>query len=373
MAVCLVAAGCTGTVGSGGAGDPALADPGRGVDSNTGDSSSSDAHSGGDSTSQGDTHSTATLSERYPNDSWDLSDPAIIFTSNFESGLDDWDLESYTGDTHEAIDDPTQANNGDSSMKLSFTLTGLENRGDASVYANTRFTNTTSTYYVRFYMRYQDGTARPHHANGTRVYAAGCDIGGTAGIAPEGDCRFNTTVDIDSNGWHFFYTYWHEMRSGRCNDGTAVPGCEGDQGTTYYYGNGFKPADQTVVDRYQWHCYEYKMVSNSPNQYDGEQALWIDDELVGEFKTGEPMGAWLRDKFYTMGEWGTGDRQVPFEGYNWRTSAAVDQVRVSLAIYQEWGTLNNNRDDTPIKAEEQAVFYDDVAIATERIGCRVTH
>lgn len=311
-----------------------------------------------------------TLSEQYPNDEWDLSDPAILFASDFEDGLAGWDIASYTGDTAEAIADPAAANEGNGAMKLSFTLTGLESRGDASVSARAFFTNQTGTYYVRFYQRYQDGTARPHHANGTRVFAPGEDVGGTAGIRPEGDSRFNTTIDIDGQGRHFFYTYWHEMRSGRCNDGTAVPGCEGDQGTTYYYGNGFKPANQTVIDRYQWHCYEYVMKSNTPNEYDGEQGFWIDDELVGIFRTGEPLGEWLRDKFYTMGEWGT-TPDTPFEGYNWRTSSTVDQVRVSLAIYQEWGTLSNHRDDTPNKAEEQAVYYDDVVIATERIGCRV--
>jgi hypothetical protein len=36
------------------------------------------------------------------------------------------------------------------------------------------------------------------------------------------------------------------MRSGRCNDGSATPGCAGDQGTTYYYGNNFNPAGQTA-------------------------------------------------------------------------------------------------------------------------------
>lgn len=311
-----------------------------------------------------------TLSEQYPNDEWDLNDPAIIFASGFENGLADWDISSYTGDTAEAITDPAEVNSGSGAMKLSFTLTGLQGQGDASVRASAFFTNETGLYYVRYYMRYQDGTARPHHANGTRVFAPGGDVGGTAGIQPEGDVRFNTTIDIDGEGRHFFYTYWHEMRSGRCNDGTAVPGCEGDQGTTYYYGNRFKPADQTAIDRYQWRCYEYVMRSNTPNEYDGEQGFWIDDALVGMFRTGEPLGEWLRDNFYTEGEWGT-TPDTPFEGYNWRTSSIVDQVRVSLAIYQEWGTLNDNRDDTPVKAEEQAVYYDDVVIATRRIGCRV--
>jgi hypothetical protein len=368
---------CATTVGVGCSSESSPVDPtptttaGTGTGGGAGAGGSGTGGSGTGATgSGGEGAADATLSERYPNDEWDLDNPAILFASDFEDGLTGWDMESYTGDNFEAVSDPAEASAGNGSLKLSFTLTGLESRGDASVRANVRFTNETGTYYVRYYMRYQDGTARPHHGNNTRVYAPGFDIGGTAGILPAGDERFNTTIDLDEESRQFFYSYWHEMRSGRCNDGTATPGCEGDQGTTYYYGNRFKPADQSVVDRYEWHCYEYRIRSNTPNEYDGEQGLWTDDALVGIFRTGEPLGQWLRDNFYTMGEWGT-EPTTPFEGYNWRTSSAVAEVRVTFEIYQEWGTLNENRDDTPVKTEEQAVFYDDVVIATERIGCRV--
>lgn len=351
-------------------------DPEGGEDASAppiGDAAPGDRDSGPDPVSDagGGPPPDRTLSERYPDDAWDPTDPAIIFTSNLESGATGLDLGSYTGDTAEVTSDPALAHAGDAALELSFTLTGLRSRGDASVRATVRFPLPShGVYYVRYYMRYGEGTARPHHGNGTRVYAPGFDAGGTAGIRPNGDERFNTTIDIDGMGRQFFYTYWHEMRSGRCNDGTAVPGCEGDQGTTYYYGNGFKPADQTVVDRYRWACYEYSVRANTPNEYDGAQTLWIDDALVGTFEMGTPLGEWLRDKFYTEGEWGT-DPSTPFEGFNWRTSDVVDQVRVSFAIYQELGTLENRRDDTPDKAEEQSVFYDDIVIATERIGCRV--
>ncbi len=312
-----------------------------------------------------------TLSERYPNDAWDPSESAIIFATDFETMDTGLDLGSYTGDTHEVTTDPALAHAGDGALRMSFTLTGLESRGDASVRANVRFPLPAGDeYFVRYYMRYTDGTARPHHGNNTRVHVEGGDPGGTAGIVPSGDERFNTTIDIDGMGRQFFYTYWHEMRSGRCNDGTAVPGCEGDQGTTYYFGNRFKPADQTVVDRHAWACYEYRVRANTPGSYDGAQTLWIDDALVGTFEMGTPLGEWLRDNFYTMGEWGT-DPSTPFEGFNFRTSPDVDQVRVTFEIYQEWGTLNGRRDDTPMKSEVQAVLYDDIVIASERIGCRV--
>lgn len=312
-----------------------------------------------------------TLSQQYPGDAWDLGNAAFIHTSNFEQGDTTLSMGSYTGDVHEVLDDAANANRGSHSLKQSFTLSGLEARGDASVRANAVFTSETGIYYVRYYMRYQEGTARPHHGNNTRMYSDGNDAGGTAGIRPNGNERFNTTIDIDGQGRNFFYTYWHEMRSGRCNDGSATPGCEGDQGSTYYYGNRFKAADQSIINRHEWHCYEYRVQANTPNQYDGAQSLWVDDQLVGEFRDGAPMGSWLRDNFYTMGEFGTGSSQAPFEGYNFRSNSEVEKVRVTFEIYQERSTLNNNRDDTANKTEEQAVFYDDIVIAKERIGCTV--
>ncbi|MEM6954975.1 MAG: hypothetical protein AAF645_04775 [Myxococcota bacterium] len=311
-----------------------------------------------------------TLSERYPNDRWDRADPAIIFATNFEDGAEGLSLGSYTDDRAEILRDAAEAYEGSGAMKLSFTLSGIAARGTASASATTRFPLPVGgEYFVRFYMRYGEGTARPHHGNGTRVYAEGFDRGGTAGLRPAGDERFNTRIDLDGQDRQFFYTYWHEMRSGRCNDGSATPGCAGDQGNTYYYGNHLKPPDQTFVDRFAWHCYEYALRVNTPNASDGAIFLWTDDEHVGSFETGTPLGQWLRDKFYTMGEWSTTPTE-PFEGLNFRTDARVNLVRVRFEIYQEQNTLQRRRDDTPDPAEEQAVFYDDIVIATERIGCR---
>ncbi|MEM9190398.1 MAG: hypothetical protein AAGF12_14530 [Myxococcota bacterium] len=312
-----------------------------------------------------------TLSERYPNDAWDTADPAILFATDFETDESGLALSSYTGDRAEVLQAADLSANGSGSLRLSFTLGRLRNGGTASAQANVRFPlPPTRTYYVRFYQRYGAGTARPHHGSGTRVHAEGADRGGTAGIRPDGNERFNTRIDLDGQDRQFFYTYWHEMRSGRCNDGSAVPGCAGDQGSTYYFGNRFRPADQRPVDRFEWACYEYQVRANRPNEYDGALLLWTDDELVGRFETGSPLGQWLRDNFYTMGEFGT-EPTTPFEGFNFRSSDGVDQVRVTFEIYQEQRTLENNRDDTPNKAEQQAVFFDDIVIATERIGCRV--
>ena len=316
-----------------------------------------------------------TLSEAYPGDNWPSDDPAIIFATGFENGISDWDqVNSYSGDRIFAQNNFQEAHSGNYSLVGEIALEDLESRGYASVRARKIFDLPQSNiFYVRYYTRLDEGTARPHHGGGFRVFSEGNNIGGTAGQRPAGDQRFNAAIDLNGNGEHFFYTYWHEMRSWMCNDGSTDPNCAGYNGpsSSPYYGNNFKPRNQPRFDMHQWSCIEYRVRVNTPNEYDGELTLWVNNSHLGTFREGEPDGAWLRENFYLNGEWGTGDRQVPFEGFNFRTSENVNIVQVKLEHYQQWNTLSNRRGDTPIKASTQRVLFDDVVIATERIGCRV--
>jgi len=53
-----------------------------------------------------------------------------------------------------------------------------------------------------------------------------------------------------------------------------------------------------------------------------------------------------------------------FEGFDFRSSADVLPKRITLDAYYERGTLPA---DAP---EAQVIHYDDVVVATSRIGCR---
>jgi hypothetical protein len=152
------------------------------------------------------------------------------------------------------------------------------------------------------------------------------------------------------------------MRSGRCNDGSATPGCAGDQGTTYYYGNNFSPAGQSPFPRDTWLCIEIHAKANTVGTSDGELALWVNDTLVGAYQPGSPRGRWLRDNFFTWGQYYQSVQD--FEGFDFRSSADVLFKRVTLDAYYERGTLPA---DAP---ESQVILYDDVVVATARIGCR---
>jgi hypothetical protein len=135
-----------------------------------------------------------------------------------------------------------------------------------------------------------------------------------------------------------------------------------DQGTTYFYGNNFTAANQQAIPRDQWFCLEVRVKANTVGTSDGELTLWKNDALVADYRPGTPRGRWLRDNFYSWGQYFQ-DVQA-FEGFDFRTHPDVLLKRVTLDAYYERGTL-------PASAPaEQLILYDDVVVATSRIGCR---
>ncbi len=165
------------------------------------------------------------------------------------------------------------------------------------------------------------------------------------------------------------------MRSGRCNDGSTTPGCEGDQGTTYHYGNTFQPPDQVPFVRDRWICIEIHGQANAVGAQDGALAFYIDDEPVGAFGPGYPEGTWLRDRFHQGGcDFAACAPPSPYEGFDFRSSGEVRFKTIVLDAYYQRDTYQRKRDAliemglSP--SEEQTILYDDVVVATERIGCQ---
>ncbi len=51
-----------------------------------------------------------------------------------------------------------------------------------------------------------------------------------------------------------------------------------------YWGNSFIELDTPVIKRDEWICVEFMLKHNTPGQPDGEQAFWIDGQLIGHWK-----------------------------------------------------------------------------------------
>jgi hypothetical protein len=309
-----------------------------------------------------------TISADHPGDQGLDADPRVLFHSDFETGFAGWTRHTQDASQMDVLSDPALANSGTQYLRAQVTRTQLAANQYISANAQVDLPRRVPEMYFRFYARFVGTTAIPHHWVRVAAGDPGFASDGLANTVPPGDQGFWYDLDARRDGFFNFYVYWYEMRSGRCNDGTAVPGCPGDQGSTYHYGNNFTPAGQSAFPRDQWFCLETYTKANTVGTSDGALALFENDALVGRYEPGTPHGRWLRDSFYSWGQYYADDG--PFEGFDFRSSPDVLLKRVTLDAYYEKGTLDDLASTTPVP-EAQVILYDDVVVATERIGCRV--
>lgn len=364
-------AGNTTSVGDTGGGRDATATP----DGGSQDVSTPDDTSSPDGSAPIDTGAPTTISERHPGDEGIAADPAVLFHDDFEAGWGRWDAPQSDTNYLTMQTDPTVAHAGSGYLQSTVTFADLDADQYISSQSRVGFDRVEEVYW-RFYARMPNVAPNPHHWVRVSAGNATWESSGLANTVPPGDEGFWFDFDISNDDVFNFYVYWHEMRSGRCNDGSATPGCDGDQGTTYYYGNVFRPPDQMPYPRDQWFCIEMRAKANTVGDYDGELTFWIDDRLVGDYRKGYPEGTWLRSTFHTNGcDFSACADPAPFEGFNFRTSSDVGFKAVILDAYYQRDTAAQKRqaleDRGLTVSDQQTIYYDDVVVATERIGCRV--
>jgi len=308
------------------------------------------------------------ISAKYPGDQGIAGDPDVIFHSDFESDFAGWTSHSQDKTLLDVDTNAQLASGGAKYMRASISRTRLAQTPYIGVNAQFDFPKRVPTTYWRFYARFVANSAPPHHWIRFAAGSPSFQSDGLANTRPAGDQGFWYDLDAHDDGNLSFYVYWYKMRSGRCNDGSATPGCAGDQGVTYYYGNNFTPAAQTPFPRDQWFCIEMMTKANSVGQSDGELGLWVNDKLVGEYKPGTPHGRWLRDNFFSWGPYY--QDQGGFEGFDFRSNADVLGRRITLDTYFEKGSLDVRVANGLVVPETQTILYDDVVVATSRIGCK---
>jgi hypothetical protein len=323
----------------------------------------------GSTATPGDPGSRTGISARYPGDKGIGSDPDVIFHSDFESDFAGWSSHSQDKALLDVDANAALANGGTKYMRASISRAQLAQNPYIGVNAQFNFPKRVPTTYWRFYARFVGNSAPPHHWIRFAAGSPSFQSDGLANTKPAGDQGFWYDLDAHDDGNLNFYVYWYKMRSGRCNDGSVTPGCAGDQGTTYHYGNNFTPAGQTPFPRDKWFCIETMTKVNTIGMSDGALALWMNDRLVGEYKPGTPRGRWLRDNFYTFGPYY--QDQGPFEGFDFRSDADVLGRRITLDTYFEKGTLDARIANGLVVPETQTILYDDVVVATSRVGCKV--
>lgn len=315
-----------------------------------------------------------TLTGRYPDDKALAADPAVLFHDDFEQGWGKWD--SPSKDTANLFIESKAATAHAGSRYLRSTVTQAQLEANQYISSSTAFAfkSRVDTVYWRFYARFVGVSVNPHHwvrmAAGTPSY----ESSGLANTVPPGDQGFWFDFDADSSDRFSFYVYWYKMRSGRCNDGSTTPGCAGDQGTTYHYGNTFAPATQTPFPRDAWICIEIMARANTVGASDGALAFAVNDAVLGDYRPGFPDGTWLRDRFHPGGcTFSACEAPKPFEGFDFRSNSDVRFKKIFLDAYYQRDTTASRRAELEARgltvSPEATVLYDDVVVATSRIGC----
>ncbi len=366
--VAALAVGCDATEG------PRNNDNSGGEASSTGANNSvggGGANGGSSSTNGGGgmTPSGEGISADHPNDVGIQNHPSVIFHSNFEDGFAGFTSYTQNPARLDVDDDASLANGGNRFMRATITRTDLESQANLSAQARVEFPPVDEIYW-RFYARFVGDTAPPHHWVRTIALSDSYSADGHAGYAPGGGDGFWFDFDVKIDDTFSFYTYWHEMRSWMCNDGSTDPGCAGYNGPSNspHYGNNFHAANQTSFPRDQWFCLELHGKANTPGADDGELSFWLNGEPVEHYRNGAPNGRWLRQNFYTHGTYF--EDEGPFEGFNFRTDGDVGWRLVVMDMYFQKNTLDQKEDNGYPVPEAQIILYDDVVIATERIGCK---
>jgi len=263
------------------------------------------------------------VASSFKGDSNIASHPSVIFAENFESTdfRKRWDEIRDQGGKVLSIENPDNAALGQRCLKVTSVLG--ENTGGGL----TKWFESSDTLFIRFYTKFSETSDYIHHfvtlrANKSLQGQERWSGFGGAGLKPHGDERFSTALEPWGNWGRFpapgrwnFYSYWHEMKASP--DGK-------------YWGNSFKPDTQPNIKKGEWICAEFMLKHNTPGKPDGEQAFWINGELLGHWKD-----------------------------INWRTSPQLKANALTLESYVT---------DRWTKNKTNIVHFDNLVIAREYVG-----
>ena len=222
------------------------------------------------------------------------------------------------------VDDPELAHSGRGALRLDAPENdGQESGAGVSAWLGDRgHERIHFRRYLRFAADYDQGNL--HHTGGGLAGVAGTgkwDGMGKAGVKPTGADRFSCGMEPwrgygrwELPGAWALYTYWMDMERDR--DGN-------------HWGNLLMPApeEHRVSARGEWVCIEQMIQVNTPCEFDGELAAWVDGELY-----------------------------LHLQGIRWRSDPRVTVKRMNLGIYVHRARADNT------------VWYDDVVLSTGYIG-----
>lgn len=288
--------------------------------------------------------------------------PAWLFCDDFEglsAGFDTWFpgsgwTEALGQNDRGRVTGSTQAHRGKYALYMP-AAASAGYRGADLVWRSCAGTNKPGckplkgykTLYFRTFVRFASDHKKVHHF----LNISGGPLDdywapyGNAGCRPNGQRAMGTTVDF-KNGSHesFFYTYFPGMKcepasicsryanpAQICAD-CAKKGMPCQNGDECCWGNHFTPQPAVALPVGSWFCFEMMMRANDVGKSNGEMAYWINGKLAHQVNT-----------------------------MLWRK---VESLQLNMVRLQHYLTTGD------AQGHSNRVWFDDVVISTQRIGCQ---
>jgi len=250
------------------------------------------------------------------------SNSAVIFCDDFEAGsFAQWD-EGYQPALHAITSDPEKAYTGRRALEVTYP------QGGEGKWLARWFMPGYDRVFARVYIKFEEGYRCGENCTKILVfYGNRLDDQRSgfrkAGIRPTGaDFFFAALATLN---WHrhpdpgevIFYSYFPDMKA--APDGM-------------FWGNfSFQQEPREAIAAGLWYCLELEVKANRPEQRDGYQRMWINDQFRAEVTD-----------------------------MRWRDTTDVRINAVQLAFSA-----------SPVPITEH-VWIDNVVVSTERIGCNIS-
>lgn len=197
----------------------------------------------------------------------------VIFHDDFESGsLGKWQ-DGVNAAKHRVVNDASLAAGGNRFLEV--TYPSGEEGGWLTSFFMPGYDELYVRYDVKFDQAWQGGT-KLLNLRGARTDNQ-WSAHGNAGKCPDGNQWFATNIVMmgqQDPGPIRFYAYWPGMP--KENDGVTCWGRLSGIGTTNYM-------NESPISKGAWHRVEFSVKLNTPGQANGEQRVWVDGVLRGEW------------------------------------------------------------------------------------------
>ena len=282
------------------------------------------------------------IAAKYVRDIGIGTDPAVVFSENFESNLATFSAR-FTGGGLSGIAtsiDHATSSGGLQSVRL------IPNGINGTLYR--QLSTNYDNLYMRYYVKYLGDVS--HHAG---AYMGGYSPpssfpqgdAGLKGVRPNGDKLFTSSFEQTGeqgagqpNTRLDAYNSWIDMQGPSCCGGL-------------FFGRSMLVTENVPINTNTWQCIEMRVKMNTTVAgHDGELQLWINDTSIQNFVPGSPVGA-----FDSAGNWISGVGSG-FPGFQWRDVLTYGINWIKVQNYSDVGTLYD-------------VLFDDLVVATSRIGC----